>query len=96
MATFRVGMRVKQVRGQDAGATGTVAGFDVIEHNEVHGCDICIRHDGFGLDDNGELFEAGEILDCQSCEWEPIQPEGHKTVEWSECLWRPENMRESV
>jgi hypothetical protein len=33
--------------------------------------------------------EAGDYL-------EPIQPEGMRHVDWEECLWQPEHLRESA
>lgn len=98
MAAFYVGQRVRVVRGYPRPSKGTYpkhsacflggeatvrgtmsqpnAGFWTAD-----GCDISIQPDGFP--------RCGMVF---SSMLEPIQPEGHKTVEWSKCLWQPEGI----
>jgi len=83
MATFYVGQRVRIIND------GTLRpSHDAIGREGVI--------DG-GQDDDlrwSVTDAAGEGWLCHGDCLAPIQPEGHKTVEWKECLWRPEHLRE--
>jgi len=87
MATFYVGQRVRikwsPNRPQMIGAEARIA---CKSPEPFHDWDIEV--DGFP-----GRFAHG-LWAAKSDQLEPIQPEGHKTVEWSECLWVPEHLRE--
>ena len=94
MATFYVGQRVRLARDcapENLGIEGVIDHFDTgrVGDNCRDGgilesdCDCGVSWDR----------EAGTAWESTS-RLEPIQPEGHKTVEWTECLWQPEHLRE--
>jgi hypothetical protein len=94
MATFYVGQRVRivyckypELFGDFAGRQGTVTGFGP-----------CIEGPGNAvlIDGEPERRNDGRKFWFLSEQLEPIQPEGYKTVEWSECLWQPPHLRETT
>ena len=93
MATFYVGQRVRLARPaypKNLGQEGVIESFDSAKKGQkaMNGrlrgdCDCSV------------LWDKNNIANWQCLDQlEPIQPEGHKTVEWSECLWMPEHLRE--
>lgn len=94
MSALRVGMRVKKVRGShNVGATARV-----VETDPGREFDIRLKAETRMVAIRGP--RAGQIVlpgDAwawsRSGEWEPILPEGWRTVEWSDCLWQPESER---
>ena len=87
MATFYVGQRVR-IKLCSVMTAMTGAEALIVRQSIKADEDWDIKVDGFpGRFDHG-LWAA------RSDELEPIQPEGHKTVEWNACLWRPEHLRE--
>lgn len=71
---LRVGQMVKNVREPGfVGLTGRVEGFDVNPLNDGE-CDIVIRVDGGGIDAQGGIFFAGELVDSEEKFWEPLTP----------------------
>lgn len=73
MSVFRVGMRVRKVRGVlSIGMTGVVDSLDVAEIRRREGYDLCIRHDGLSRCVDGVLHPAGTVFAERSSCWEPI------------------------
>ena len=88
---FRIGQRVKIVSTDWKGSGESPIGKEgVIIAKESIGVQSRILHD-FGVE-----TDCGRLVVCDSHEIEPIAPEGHKVVSWSECLWMPEHMREQA
>lgn len=87
---FRLGQRVKKVRGTQAiGVEGRVEGF----HS------IGTEYDGqVRIDDDivvGDIvYLAGTVLDVKLDQWEPIIPSGYEPIPWSKCLWNPDMIEE--
>ena len=96
MATFYVGQRVRikwSLRWPElAGSAGVVIGHADPEDCAEFGCEYVVSPDCWGS--HQCPYADSEAFAPNSDQLEPIQPEGHKTVEWSECLWLPEHLRE--
>lgn len=104
MATFRVGQRVRLIAVRKVGeehrigkqgtirSIGTYGPGETIEvKNGVRmythrGCDCTVK-----WDNSSRPFTAVKFWQL-----EPVQPEGNKVVEWSECLWQPEHLKEEI
>lgn len=83
MATFKVGQRVRirycqhpEVFGDHSGKEGTVTGHRYGRNTVLIDGRPELRCDGYP-----NLFEDDQL--------EPIQYDGNKVIEWSECLWQP-------
>ena len=95
MATFYVGQRVRIVGAvllpQFVGKEAVIASPLMAAKHRPTGREWC----GHRLNVTGVgTHFAGARLCFAPDQLEPIQPEGHKTVEWNACLWRPEHLRE--
>ena len=98
MATFYVGQRVRikwstgwpELAGEQGVITSTTrdkswaARADATVAPDRWGTPVAPREGVHGALRFGPSFD----------QLEPIQPEGHKTVEWNACLWQPEHLRE--
>ena len=98
MATFYVGQRVRIVRSLNwpelAGEEGTIVGRSGTPGREGLS-QWHVAPDCWGTHvAPGSVAHSRDRFAPNSDQLEPIQPEGHKTVEWSECLWMPEHLRE--
>lgn len=106
MATFYVGQRVRikwcRHWPELAGSEGTVIGThdgsesDGVEaHPDGLGLYYDVAPDGFRTNRLPKAdFPTGYALFSPSAEQlEPIQYDGNKVIEWSECLWQPEHIR---
>lgn len=82
MATFYVGQRVRIVR-----TTHSINNFLIGRETVVSGFngrgDVLTPLNGEALYGSG--FNPSHL--------EPIQYDGNKVIEWSECLWQPEHIR---
>lgn len=95
MATFRVGQRVRKVRGKRGiGSTAVVLDFHPISDNPK--VDFRIVHEQDWIDDGGHQWRAGDWGNSCTDQWEPVVSDRNQTVEWSECLWQPEHMRQQA
>jgi len=95
MATFKVGQRVRKIRSSGLpkahfiapiGVCGVVIAVGVIGHNSGQRWDYEVRYDGYG---KHRFYADADQL-------EPIQPERNQTIAWSECVWKPEHLRETA
>lgn len=74
---YKIGTRVKKVRGEQVGLTGVtcngpdVAGKDLLSHN-----DMFVLVDQPWTAGNNALRQAGKIGQTHSQYWEPIIPDG--------------------
>ena len=92
MATFYVGQRVRLARpnyAENAGLEGAITSFDSFPVGTNFADGISEYASNCTV-----LFDNGHEHACDTDQLEPIQPEGHKTVEWNACLWQPEHLRE--
>lgn len=84
MKRLYAGCRVRIVAGANALNPG------------MEGSEAIFRHygppPGWRLEktDDCVVEVRGEMLGVNSDQLEPIIPEGHQIVSWSECLWQPE------
>lgn len=91
MATFRVGQRVKLVRGVSAknyGLTGTITEFEFLPvGTPCDGGDIVKPS---GIDSDCKVLYDGDTKHSveHTSRLEPLY-DGHSKVSWSECLWAP-------
>jgi len=96
MATFYVGQRVRIKWSLNwpelAGCEGTVFGLAEIEEDDDVLCEYLVAPDCWGT--HQSPYADDSVFGPSSDQLEPIQPEGHKTVEWTECAWMPEHLRE--
>ena len=108
--TYKIGTRVKKVKGEDVGLTGVVCEHngecDTIENCHADGLtdyDVYIRIDQPTADVAGWMWPAGSVFVCRSFQWEPIVPEGQAPSEYSfdklmdECkqdVYKPEQCEE--
>jgi hypothetical protein len=94
MATFQVGQRVR-IKWSHAlpeldGSEGTVVGAPQTGHDFITGH----LYEGYPVKPDGwaSQHDADGIPFCPTGEQlEPIQYDGNKAVEWSECLWQPKH-----
>jgi hypothetical protein len=106
MATFYVGQRVRIKYSvwwpELAGSEGTVIGthdgsarVGVKAHPGGPGLYYEVAPDGFRTNRLPKVDSpTGYALFSPSAEQlEPIQYDGNKVIEWSECLWQPEHIR---
>lgn len=104
MSKFFVGQRVKKVRGiVNVGSTGTVLALGSFTHDdEGHSfaggmvADMELRHDAPWRNTEGHIQPASATCFGLQDNYEPIVPEGMQPVEWSQCLWQPEHLREAA
>ncbi len=89
MATFRVGQRFRKVASNDDAVKPTPIGtcgvvtevgpvWGYTKDDEIISCDYLVLMDG--NTEETTLFQW---------QMEPIQDDGRKVVDWSECLWQP-------
>lgn len=88
MANFRIGQRVRKVRGEkcNLGATGKVVGFDTVDEPY----DFVVQLDCISTNLAGSIFMPNQVVDAFQKHWEPIVPEGTQPVSWKSCLWQPD------
>lgn len=72
MSRFRVGQRVKKVRGSQVGMTATVIGFDVSPYTRLMGDDMRVRIDGSWTNGLDGIKPGGSEGTTVSAYWEPI------------------------
>ena len=66
--TYKIGTRVKKVRGDFSGLTGRVIGYETVDDWG----DIRVAMDTPWESRGGFSWGAGEYAVCRSFEWEPI------------------------
>lgn len=71
MSRFRVGQRIKKVRGPNPGPTGVVAEYDWNDDRPL-GIRIDAAGIGYDEDDNPDPYAAGAVVFDYEDNWEPI------------------------
>lgn len=84
--TYKIGTRVKKVRGLNAGATGVVCGRN---HRFLHEYDseynMAVRMDSEWVSISDHVFAAGDVCATRSIDWTPIVPDGHRAGQSDLC-----------
>ena len=98
MATFFVGQRVRikwSISWPElAGEQGIIVGRTP-NSGPIGASEWLVAPDRWGKEFAPEgVAHSPDRFGPSSDQLEPIQPEGHKAVEWNACLWRPEHLRE--
>ena len=91
MATFRVGQRVR-IRPYNSwpAAEGTIEAIVSNNTDQPHCAAVLV--DGHPT----PPWSQYRTWSIPRHILEPIQHEGNKVIDWSECLWMPEHMRETA
>lgn len=91
MATYYIGQRVRIVADYDDEYGGALIGSEGVVNGKFdrYPCWSDL-HGPFFIDGYSVMINGREYI-CHPEELEPIQPEGMKPAEWSDCLWQPES-----
>ena len=108
MSTFKIGQRVKKVRGEyNIGLTGVIVAIGSYapglhedgRQSTRDWTDIRVKSDRDWLNKDGKVRPQSVIAFSQSCDWEPIVDDGRKVMDWDamgEMGLSPEHLLEVV
>lgn len=86
--TYKIGTRVKKVRGTCAGGTGVVVAGRTVDGATLERCqlivpeaDMLVKRDSEWVARDGSRRRGGEVGWAISSDWVPILPDGHRPAE---------------